>query len=254
MEEVQIPVEEPKDDQNHVDDMVMKADNLEKPQEDGQQKEEKLLAGKYKNVEELEKGYKELEKRLGQKAEAPKDGKIPEKKAEEPPKTDDKQAADFSAFTKEYTEKGELSPESYRKLQEMGMPKEMVDGYIEGQKTIADRRKSSIYGSVGGEENYMAMIEWAKENLSESEKSFFNTAIVGEEARATLAVQGLWAKYAKENNQPNLIMGDGNGSTNTGDVYQSKAQMTADMKDARYRSDPAFRQKVMDKIARSSII
>lgn len=98
------------------------------------------------------------------------------------------------------------------------------------------------------------LVEWAKDNLSESEKSFFNAAIASEEAQATLAAQGLWAKYAKENAEPGIMMGDVSGGINTGDVYQSKAQMTADMRDARYRNDPAFRHEVMEKIARSAIL
>lgn len=38
------------------------------------------------------------------------------------------------------------------------------------------------------------------------------------------------------------------------DDYQSKAQMTADMKDPRYKKDPAFRKQVEEKIGRSNIM
>jgi len=65
-------------------------------------------------------------------------------------------------------------------------------------------------------------------------------------------VSGLTQKYqAAEGVDPSLIGGQATNST--GGTYDSWAQVTSDMRDPRYESDPAYRQTVTSKLARSNV-
>jgi hypothetical protein len=67
-----------------------------------------------------------------------------------------------------------------------------------------------------------------------------------------LAVSGLQTQYqAAEGTDPSLI--GGQSSNSTGGNYSSWAEVTQAMSDPRYNSDPAYRQSVSTKIARSNI-
>src|SRR5437868_7134065 len=100
-----------------------------------QQQEQKLLAGKYKTVEELEKGYAELMKLHGGKPQAQEQTQQQPQQVQQQ-QTQDVQTAqqavqqaglDFGALSAEWAEHGDLTPESYKALQEKsGIPPEIV--------------------------------------------------------------------------------------------------------------------------------
>lgn len=278
---VEIPLAEtPQEDQAHIDAMVAKAESLNEPQATGDNKtEETLLAGKYKTLEDLEKGYKELEKMLGQRNQQ-KDSTPPtetkseddvqkdteneqnvdnkdEQKNTDNTKTDNSDGElDLTPFEEEFAQSGELSSESYAALAKKGIPKGVVDNYIAGVQALAESKAQSVYNSVGGEQEYRQMIEWAKSNLSSDEvKAFNNTVISSDTAQALLAVKGLNAQYqAKRGKTPRLIDGTEHSSINSSDSFNSVAEVTAAMKDPRYQKDPTYRKEVETKLMRSNIL
>lgn len=220
--------------------------------------EQKLLAGKFKSTEELEKGYKELEKKLGQPketlpppADKPKDPKdnplsVPEQAKE----AVEGVGLNFEAMQKEFAETGALSEETYASLEKSGIPKAIVDGYIAGQMAAAEKFQNTIYQSVGGEEQYRRMTNWAASNLSDEEKAAFNKAVVGSQGEAMLAVNGLRAAFERANGStPKLVKGDGASGVSGG--YESHQQVVEDMKNPLYRKDPAYRKAVEEKLRRT---
>jgi len=248
--------------QSHEQQMIAKAEaaeakSLEKDsnQFGNNSEEENLLAGKYKSPEELERAYKELEAKLGKTEET--EGK-PEETKEEPkevPETKEEAkevveeaGLDFTKLNDEYAEAGELSEETYKNLEAKGIDKATVDAYIAGQEALAQQEVSKLQNSVGGEAEFNSMIEWAMDNLDDSEKKSFNKAIENQDA-AQFAIQGLYARYKAEA-APNFLQG--NTASTTGG-YQSRREMIADMATPQYRTDPAFRKAVEAKIARSNI-
>jgi len=150
-------------------------------------------------------------------------------------------------FEQEFAENGELSPESYEKLTKL-FPKSMVDSYIEGQTALAEKYQQSIYNLAGGQEQYSSMIDWASKNLSQQEIREFNDAVgSGDSTKAKFAVQALAHTYQKENKGDNILQGDRKATSGSGG-YQSRAEMTKDMSDPRYKKDSAFRKQVQDKL------
>lgn len=156
---------------------------------------------------------------------------------------------DMSTFSSEFQTNGALSDDSYTKLEAAGIPKNMVDAYIEGQKAVAAQRDAVGYELAGGKDSFNKMADWAKTAMPVDERIALNKAFAGSDAEMKLAVTSLRAKYEAANGrEPNLAGGQTLGSSGSSG-YESRAQMVADMKDPRYSKDPAYRAKVEAKLA-----
>lgn len=229
--------------------------------------QEKLLAGQFKTVEELEAAYKaalEGKKPEGDGTEggdqktAEGDQQVTEEEVKNASEDQAKDALksvglNMEEFSTEFNESGALSEASYKKLADAGIPKEMVDAYIEGQMAKAELAIEKITSVVGGRETYNRMIEWARVNLTADEIAAFDRTVTsGDLSVAQLASEGLYRRYtAAVGTNNRQISGSTNGQTT--DVFQSTSQVTAAMRDPRYSTDPAYRQAVAEKIARSNI-
>jgi hypothetical protein len=112
-----------------------------------------------------------------------------------------------------------------------------------------------MFDSVGGEEAYGSMMEWASTNLTSNETQAYNdTMNSGNSDQIQMTVHGLKARYTAANgSDPKLISGD-TTSANAGGRFDSVAQLTEAMRDPRYAKDSAFRQSVQNKLSNSSIL
>lgn len=260
---------ENKEDPKHVEEMIAKVDAaeaavaaVEKPA-DGASSEEarpEWLPEKFKSPEDLAKAYTELEGKLGTKkpAEASTEGEPntaegDAAKAAAEAALDDK-GLSFDAFSQEYAEKGELTAESYKKLEDAGIPKAIVDQFIAGQQAVAAKLQTEVKSVVGGDEGFEELVSWAADNASAEDIAAYNKAIdSGDIAQAKLAIAGLAQKFQEARpTEPNLLTGT-NGKVSA-DAYESNAQLIADMAKPEYKNDPAFRNKVREKLARSGIL
>lgn len=208
--------------------------------------EDRMLAGKYKNVEDLEKAYEHLQSKLGQTEENAEDADEPvETPRDEAQEIASEAGIDYVAMESEYQELGGLSQETYDTLAEAGIPEAMVDAYIAGQEALTQKTIGSMYDIAGGEEGYNDMISWAQDNLSESEVSAFNDSLVNENT-SQFAISGLYARYSAEKG-PNLVKG---GTTNTpSGGFASTQEMMVEMAKPQYKNDPAFRAEVQRRVA-----
>ena len=91
--------------------------------------QEGLLAGKYKSAEELEKAYKELEAKLGDKPEQAEPEPEPE-----PTTLSDNANIITSASDEYYQNDGKLSPETLQKFSNMSS-QDLVNAYLEVTKS-----------------------------------------------------------------------------------------------------------------------
>ena len=223
------------------------------------QEENELLAGKYKNAEELEQAYIELQKKLGSS----------EEESEEDPSTLDEQEEEWSTgaqviadASKEYFDnEGKLSDETMQKFTEMSST-DLVNAYMEIQKNspapqeaaadLTDAEMNSVYNSAGGEKEYQRLVGWASENLAENKLDAFNSIVnQGDATAIQIAVAGLRSEYeSQEGYEGRMLQGKGARTT---DAFRSQAEVVAAMGDPRYERDEAYRQDVYDKLERSNI-
>jgi hypothetical protein len=208
------------------------------------------LPEKFKSAEELAKAYSELEKKFSSNT----------KEAKEQPKnkSEEVKSDNFSLdkYNDEYVEQGALSDKSYQELSKLGLTKDIVDGYIEGQKSIAQSYQTQIYNEVGSQEKYQELVSWASQNLSEQEVSSFNDIVSNGSVDAMkLAVRGLMATAGmnKSNSQRQELF-EGDSDEFSSDAFRSIAQVTQAMNDPRYEKDPAYRKDVTDRLAKSTIL
>lgn len=171
----------------------------------------------------------------------------PSEKDEEP------KGLDITALEQEFTDNGKLSDESYAKLEKAGIPKSIVDKYIEGRQAYTSKYDEQIYSVTGGMDEYKQMIGWASENLTEKEIESYNKAVQSRDVElARLATTGLFAKYKASGTTKSpskIIEGQSGGSGGT--HYSSMAELVSDQKDERYDKNPRFRQAVEEKLRRS---
>lgn len=226
------------------------------------------LAESYKNTQaeltRLQQGVKKDETKEEVKQQEPttkeepsSEETIQQDKAEE---VLEQRGLDISTFSEEFAEKGSLSEESYSKLEASGLPKDMVDAYIAGQKALQDQHLSTIYNSTGGEEQFNTLIDWASNNLSENEINAFNVTVQSNSIDQTLlAIEGLKARYeSSEGKPPKLQSLQATGySSNNGDVFNTPEEMSlaARKKDDQGRKlldvDPKYRDWYFATIANS---
>lgn len=156
----------------------------------------------------------------------------------------------FQSASNEFAETGELTDETIESLTKAGIPRDFIDTYVAGARALKSELTREAHGLVGGEDNWNAMMEWAK-TLPEADIEAFNESVTNPKT-SKLAIQGLYSRYATENGSeaPSAAAGAERGVVGS-DVYGSKADMTADMRDPRYAKDASFRQQVEAKIARS---
>jgi len=236
--------------QEHVKEMLEKVEGS--PQDANRPD---WLPEKFKSPEDMAKAYSALEGKLGQgeqESEPEVEEPTGEESLSEVSELLDSKGLDFDVFQEEYIETGELSSEAYKALEEAGFPQSMVDSWVAGQDALAAQMTTDMHSIVGGADQYTDMVQWASNNLPESEVDAFNATMDTQDPNMIrLAVQGLNARYRSEA-EPNLMQG-GTGSVSTGGRFESNAELTSAMSDPRYAKDPAYRQQVADKLARSSL-
>jgi hypothetical protein len=158
-------------------------------------------------------------------------------------------------FSTEFAEKGELSPESYEKLAKSGIPQDIVDSYIEGQKLRGEAQSSALLSQLSTDRNtFDAARQWAASNLSPEQLQVYNGLVAKGGLEARMAVNDLLIQYGKANpvspSEPARITGQRTAATVTG--YSSIREMAADQAKPAYKTDPAFRAQVEARARASS--
>lgn len=229
--------------------------------------EHSQYAGKFKSAEDLEKAYLELQKKLGQKET---DDSSPTDENE----SDDGDAGDDSpndespvtkrvSFLKEaseeyYSNDNQLTPETIEKLKEMPS-EELIEAYLQLQKenpvaqqqTLSEDAAKNIVASVGGQDAYNDTLAWAADNLKPEEVAAYDNVVnSGNKDAIFFAVQALNQRYKDSVGfEGQQISGKAPKATVKG--FRSNAELAAAIGDRRYRTDPAYRYDVEQKLASS---
>ena len=250
------------------------ADNLTADEQDslavGEEivaQQEQLLAGKYKNAEELEKAYVELQSKLGENE---KEDNTEAKEEEVLPEESEKDSKEYSEGAQlindasaEYWENdGALKPETIEKFASLSS-QDLVNAYLEVQKNqpksqaqdgeVSQQDINTIQNSVGGEAEYSKLVNWAGENLTKDAIEAFDSAVeTGNVQMIKLAIAGVKAQYEAENGTEGRML-SGKPPKSSADTFRSQAELVAAMSDPKYDNDPAYRQDVMEKLDRSDL-
>ena len=268
---------------NNNPDTVSTVENLTPDEQDSLEvgsklveEQEALLAGKYKNAEELEKAYVELQQKLGSKSDEPEETpEVKDEKEEEVEESDDSDDLkvskekdskladdDYSLLEKLWEEaQTEYTDETTNKLSELSN-EELVNMHLSYRQNVENnyipQRELSkedvkvLQEVAGGPQEYRNMISWAKDNLDENEVSMFDQVMQrGDPLSCFFAVQALQYRYEDEEGTSGETMLTGTAPKESKNIFRSQAEVVAAMSDKRYDNDPAYRQDVMKKLERS---
>ena len=212
-----------------------------------EQEQEQRLAGKYKNAEELEAAYLELQKKLGEQPEE---------------QTEESETEDTGSILDRLWEESqsEITPETIKAISEAD-PSKLAEMYLEYRSqqesnsqpaSFTEQDVNGLKGLVGGEKNYNDMLGWASQNLSDQDIEMYDAVMeLGSPAAARFAIEALAYRYQDSNGvEGNLVQGKSPGPVGT---FRSQAELVQAMSDPRYDNDPAYRQDVMRKLDNSKI-
>ena len=247
---------EPNVEKTSIDNLSAEEQDSLQVGEQMQEAQDNLLAGKYKNAEELEKGYLELQQKLNTKEEP-----AQEKQEEQAEEEAEVQSTILDQLWDEATsEKGEFTQETLDELDKMNVQdlaqmhleyRNSVQGQQPEGKDFSEADIKELKGIVGGEQNYSNMIDWAQKSLNEQEVKMFDAVMErGDPLAAFFAVRSLAYAYNDAiGYDGNMVQGKAPRQSN--DQFRSQQEVVRAMADPRYDEDPAYRRDVMEKLERS---
>jgi hypothetical protein len=246
------------------------------------EEQSELLAGKYKNAEELEAAYRELESKLGRQEETTTEETTEQPEYGQPYQEDG--AVNYDTVEQIYGEQitaqledagvdpwkiaqhfeaneGNITQEMNDSLVNAGIPQDTIDVYLEGSRAqrgfgtqgeLTEADVSEIHNLAGGKAAYDNLTQWAGNNLpADDVKAFDDVVATGNKSALRFAVKALNAQMEDAiGRNPDLVTGK---TPSQGSKYRSMAEVVRDMGDARYDSDPAYRADIQQKLERSNL-
>ena len=220
--------------------------------------EDRMLAGKYENAEQLEQAYLNLQQKMGEDS-----GKEDEEEGEyyeEDEYYDDEDSSleltqeVYDIIQDEIDEYGALTEETIQALAEnldadelikLGM--DMTDSPV---NDLDPYEIDSIKNFAGGAEAYENLIGWASENIDAQYIDAFDSVVdYGDPAAIQLMVAGLMATYQENAGYEGRMLSGKNAPDVSGiQPFRSQAEVVAAMSDPRYDSDPAYRNDIAQRL------
>ena len=153
-----------------------------------------------------------------------------------------------------WQETGQLSDDDYNELGNAGFGRDMVDAYLSGlqfqqsqDSALAAQQVMQIKSEFGGEQAYQDMIQWAGENLSEGEQKAFNKSIASSEDQSALQLLAAEPLFITDWRRAVSCWRSSRSSSEA--KFESTAQLVEAMQDPRYKTDPAYRRKLEEKLS-----
>ena len=248
---------------------VTSVDNLSEEEQDSlqvgetmQEAQDNLLAGKYKNAEELEKAHIELQKKLGEKSgEKETTDTPPETEAKEEKTEDESPPPQQTNVLEELWEQAssgqKFTDETLGKLRNTN-PAELAQTYLRFRKEnsprdLTDQDVTTLKSLAGGEAQYDSMLEWANKSLNKQEIDMFDKVMEkGDPLAAFFAVRSLAYRYHDATGYEGKMV-TGTAPKQNADQFRSQQEVIKAMSDPRYEDDPAYRNDIMKKLERSEI-
>lgn len=218
------------------------------------QQQEQLLAGKFKDAEDLEQAYIELQRKLGDNTR--------EEQVEEPEEQqEEEEQVDVDFLERLWLEsQDEYSEETLDALQNMD-PADLAQMYLEYRAqnqqpetyALSDDDVTSLKDIAGGEEQYSNMMGWAQKALSPQEIEMYDSVMDrGDPMACFFAVQALAYRYNDANGVDGELL-TGTAPRNQAQGFRSQAELVRAMSDPRYDNDPAYRADVAAKLEVSDL-
>ena len=226
--------------------------------------QQELLAGKFRDAEELEKAYIELQKKFGSRSNE-QDTAQEETTDEVEEVVEEEETSESNILEALWQQglEGKFEEDTLKELSNLSsadLAKMYLEYRAEAEKNstpatddVTDSDLTELRQIVGGDDEYGSMLNWASENLSPEEIDRYDAVMEnGDKNAMSFAVEALFNRYQDAVGVEGQLL-TGKATANTKDVFRSQAEVVRAMSDPRYDNDPAYRQDVFAKLERSNL-
>jgi hypothetical protein len=238
--------------------------------------EDKVYAGKYKSVDALKDGVKNInpdvpdyilngltdealeqyyidqQKNFSSPDKSRKHGKEEREEEREEEARPEEVGSLWEDLEREYRENSEISDETYDKMNAAGIPDNIIDKFADNLQKEQVEFTNKVLDISGGIDNFNTMKEWAEAgNIAPAELDAIGElpydAMLG-------ALEGIKARYEKAvgANTDTTVRLTGSQNANSSS-YRNQSEYILDVSDRRYGSDKKYTAAVDNKFANSSI-
>lgn len=160
---------------------------------------------------------------------------------------------DFESAVKELETEGVLSTETYKKLEDAGYPKTVIDGFIKSAEIVERDFEKAVYALVGSKEEYTKVLSWAHANATKAEQAAYDAALDrGDLQTAKLYADSFLAKMGKTFGQGKPRVPGSPAVTTSSEGFANKAEMTKATADKRYGRDKQYTKEVESKMLKTT--
>lgn len=151
---------------------------------------------------------------------------------------------------------GTIDDADFDALAKIGVPKEIVQEYIDNRTRAQEAATKSAYDYGGGEEAVTGLLNWAATNLTPEEVNGYNAMLASPNWKVALdTLKTRMGQAQPGSKEPNLLTPKTpSGGSTIG--YQSEDEMRADMRDPLYfemsPKGEAYRRQVQEKVRLAS--
>lgn len=191
----------------------------------------------------------------------------PEEPAEPAPATEGAQQAvenaglDWDSLGQKITSEGDISPEDYKALEEIGVPQNVVQDYIAAVKDQAQVIIDSVIDEFGGQDEFNAVHAALYTNASLQQRNKIDELLRDPDTRTAGVAQayrlsGIQPGSARQADQspaaaPAASRGNSASTQGSPQGFNSFEEQVQAQRDPRYKTDVAYRNEVMRRAAQS---
>ena len=151
----------------------------------------------------------------------------------------EKAGVSYEEMKQKVMENGTIEDADFAAFEKAGIPRAMVEDFINFRKAEADRNMAQAVEYLGGQESTNELLTWAAESLSDEEINTYNGMLNGPNwKRALDSLKTLKGATSRTNGEPKLTQTQQTAS-NSVTGYQSRDDMKADMANPLYRKTGA---------------
>ena len=230
-----------------------------------QEAQDQLLAGKYKNAQELESAYVELQKKFGEKSSETSEETRDTQSSQQETDTEegeeveeDNTEANVLDQLWEESQSGEKFSDAVLDKLRKANPGDLAKNYLQYRKQnqpqqLSESNVKELKAMAGGEQGYTEMLQWADQNLNKQEIDMFDQVMEkGDPLAAFFAIRSLSYRWNDSKGVDGRMLTGTAPKTNR-DQFRSQAEVIEAMSDPKYERDSAYRNDIMKKLERSNI-
>lgn len=155
----------------------------------------------------------------------------------------------FEELDKEFTENGDLSEDTLKKLEKAGYPRTAISAYLDNLELRAEKFANAVVSYAGTEQDFANLQEFVKAQGKEATDVFNSVLQTGNLAIIKAHINGIKAQMgnAYGSTKPTIM---GNGVVPQGNTqgFKTQHEMVNAISDPRYKNDKVYRAEVEAKV------